>query len=100
MARRFQAHHFICHDEQVELLCKGGNLLQFGAGEYFPNRVVRGIDYNYFGTRSDSGSARTSKINETRNGLGDEADRSSSKSIVQSLLVGFSMSWEGGCRGT
>ena len=50
------AYHFIRHDEEVKLLSQGRYFLEFLASEYFTNRIVRSIDDNHLGTRSNSSS--------------------------------------------
>jgi hypothetical protein len=58
-ARQFQTHYFVCHNEKIELFREGGNLLQLSTGKNFPNRVMRGVNDNHFGTRGNGGPART-----------------------------------------
>lgn len=49
------AHHFIRHDEKIELLCERGYFLQFRASKNLPNGVVRRVDDDNLGARSDGG---------------------------------------------
>jgi hypothetical protein len=58
IARQFRTHYFVCHDEKVELFREGGNLLQLSTGKNFPNRVMRGVNDNHFGTGGNGGPAR------------------------------------------
>ena len=50
------AYHFIRHDEEIELLRDRGYFLQFSASKNLPHGVVRRVDDNHFGTRSDRSS--------------------------------------------
>jgi hypothetical protein len=47
------AHYFVRHDEEIELFCERGYFLQFRASENLPHGVVRRVDDDNLGARSD-----------------------------------------------
>ena len=49
------AHHFIRHDEQIELLGERGYFFQFRASKNLPHGVMRRVDDYHLGARSDGG---------------------------------------------
>jgi hypothetical protein len=49
------AHHFIRHDEEIELFRERGYFLQFRASKNLPHGVVRRVDDDNLGAGSDGG---------------------------------------------
>ena len=93
-----RAHHFVCHDKEIELFCEGSNFLQLGAGKDFAHRVMRSVNDDHFSARSDGGPLVA--IQHEARGDRQVTCLNSSKFMVQSLLVGFAISSEGECKGT
>jgi hypothetical protein len=94
-----QTYHLISHDKKVIFFSQNSDVFQFISCENFANRVVWRVDNDHLGTRSD-GSACGCGLPNMRFTQPDTTHRSSSKSMVQSWLVGFVWVPLGGWSGT
>lgn len=93
-------YHFVRHNNKIEFLRECGDGFKFFPGKNLADRVVRSVYDNYLSAWCNSTTCGWIKwFNHQAPGT-NITYRSSSKSIVQSLLVGFSSDWAGGCNGT
>jgi hypothetical protein len=52
-------YHLVCHHEKIKFFSDCCNRLQFFFSENFADRVMRGVDNDHLGTRSDRPSSKT-----------------------------------------
>jgi hypothetical protein len=82
-------YHFISHDKEIELFSNRRDAFEFRLGKNLANRVMWGIHNDHLGSGGYGASSCSNVKKSTEHPGFAFTYRSSSTSMVQSLLVGF-----------